>query len=346
VSATVFAVEDHTAQVVVATRAGVHAHDVHGLDAGATQTIEVAGHQLSVSTVAAPPGRLLSKVATLSDLHLGASHHFGVREPDDVDVPFPLRCSRAAVREALAWGAEAIVFKGDLTQHGRPDEIAQFSELLDGIDVPVGLLLGNHDLRAADHGAGVRKALADIGRPFEDVTTLDVPGARLLLVDTTVPGREIGRLRHIHAHAVTCAADAPGPVVVMLHHHLQPWRVPTAYPLGVPSGDAGRFLHDLHAANRALFVTSGHSHRHHARTRHGVPITQVGSVKDYPGVWAGYAIHEGGIRQVVRRIAEPDSLAWTQRTAAAVGGIWGRWTEGRLAHRCLTHAWPPTPSNW
>jgi 3',5'-cyclic AMP phosphodiesterase CpdA len=345
VSATVFAVEDDAAQVVVAVGSDVHAHDVQGLRPATRQTVEVGGHQVAVETVAAPPGRLLSKVATLSDLHLGASHHFGVREPADIEVPFPLRCSRAAVREALAWGAEAIVFKGDLTQHGRVEELEQLATLLDGIDVPVGLLLGNHDLRAADRGVELRKALADIGRPFEEVTTLDVPGARLLLVDTTVPGREIGRLRHIHAHAVTCAADAPGPVVVMLHHHLQPWRVPTAYPLGVPSRDAGRFLRELRAANPAVFVTSGHSHRHHARTDRGVPITQVGSVKDYPGVWAGYAIHEGGIRQVVRRIADPDCLEWTQRTAAAVGGIWGRWTEGRLAHRCLTHAWPsPRPA--
>jgi hypothetical protein len=126
----------------------------------------------------------------------------------------------------------------------------------------------------------------------------------------------------------------------MLHHHLQPWPIPTAYPLGVPSRAAGRFLRDLRAANPALFVTSGHSHRHHARWHRGVPLTQVGSVKDYPGVWAGYAIHEGGIRQVVRRVAEPDCLSWNQRTAAAVWGIWGRWTPGRLAHRCLTHTWP------
>jgi 3',5'-cyclic AMP phosphodiesterase CpdA len=339
VSATVFAVEDDAAQVIVRTGGVVQAHDVRDLPSASSRTVEVAGHPVTVSTLAAPPGRLLAKVATLSDLHLGASHHFGVREPPGGE-PFAVRCSRAAIREALAWGAQAIVLKGDLTQHGRPEELELLVELLDGVDVPVGLLLGNHDRRAARQGVDLRKALADIGRPFEDLTSIDVPGARLLLVDTTVPGREVGRLRHVHAEAVAGAAAAPGPVVVMLHHHLQPWPVPTAYPLGVPSGDAARFLRDLQAANPALFVTSGHSHRHHARTKHGVPITQVGSVKDYPGVWAGYAIHEGGIRQVVRRIAEPDCLDWNERTAAALRGLWGRWTEGRLAHRCLTHAWP------
>ena len=60
-------------------------------------------------------------------------------------------------------------------------------------------------------------------------------------------------------------------------------------------------------------------------------------------MWAGYAIHEGGIRQVVRRIAEPDCLAWNERTASSLGGLWGRWTPGKLADRCLTHPWPPRP---
>jgi Icc protein len=312
----VFAVEDDAAQVVATGPDGVRSHDVTGLLPAATQQVTVDGMPLTVTTLAPPPGRVLSRIE-----------------------PFPLRCARAAVREARAWGAEAIVFKGDLTQHGRADEFAQLAELLDTIDVPVGLLLGNHDHRGAAHGLDARKSLADIGHPFDDVSCLDVPGATVILVDTTVPGRQAGRVHHSHEHAVTTARAATGPVVVMLHHHLQPWPIPTAYPFGVPSGPAGRFLRDLRGANPAVFVTSGHSHRHHAYRRHGVTLTQVGSVKDYPGVWAGYVIHEGGIRQVVRRIADPDCLAWNQRTARAIWGLWGHWTPGRLSDRCLTHHW-------
>jgi 3',5'-cyclic-AMP phosphodiesterase len=340
VSRTVFAVEDDAAQVIVADAGSLRAVDILGLEPGAAQAVEVEGRSVSITTLAPPPGRLLSRVATLSDLHLGATHHFGVRDDPDAKVPFPMRCARAAVREARAWGAEAIFFKGDLTQHGRRDELEQLAEILEEIDVPVGLLLGNHDHRASSEGADVRASLADLGRPFDDVASLEVPGATVVLVDTTVPGREGGRLRHTHEHAVACAAAASGPTLVMLHHHLQPWPVPTAYPFGVPARAAGRFLDDLQAANPAIFVTSGHSHRNRARVRRGVPLTQVGSVKDFPGVWAGYAIHEGGIRQVVRRIAEPDCLEWNERTAGAMWGAWGRWTPGRLPDRCLTHVWP------
>ena len=94
--------------------------------------------------------------------------------------------------------------------------------------------------------------------------------------------------------------------------------------------------------NPDLAVSSGHTHRNRARHHHTALITEVGSAKDHPGVWAGYAVHRDGIRQVVRRVADPSCLAWTDRTHAAVAGIWGRWSPGRLADRCITHRWATT----
>ena len=49
----------------------------------------------------------------------------------------------------------------------------------------------------------------------------------------------------------------------------------------------------------------------------------------FPGTWAGYAVHEGGIRQVVRRVAAPDAIAWTDRTRHGLGGMWGLIAPGR-----------------
>jgi hypothetical protein len=63
--------------------------------------------------------------------------------------------------------------------------------------------------------------------------------------------------------------------------------------------------------------------------------TEVGSVKDYPGVWAGYEAHVGGLRQTVHRTGAPDVLRWTDRTASILLGMWGRWSPGTLDHRCL-----------
>ncbi len=68
-------------------------------------------------------------------------------------------------------------------------------------------------------------------------------------------------------------------------------------------------------------------------------MTQVGSTHDYPGTWAGYVAHDGGLRQVVRRIVAPDAIAWTERTRHVLFGLWGRWSPGRLQDRCFTLRW-------
>ncbi|HEX7097226.1 MAG TPA: metallophosphoesterase [Acidimicrobiales bacterium] len=340
----VFAVEDRAAQVVVRDPSP-RIVEVQDLEPGRSQRVEVDRHAVEITTLAPPPGQELFRIATLSDLHLGATHHFGVRDLPGVTDPFPLRCARAAVVDALAWGAQTIVIKGDLTHHARDDEWEQLGRLLDEIPVPVALLLGNHDVqhlgRRSDPEGRLHphKVLADLGQPFQDVTWLDVPGVRVLLVDTTLPGWGRGRVAHAHEGVVAAAADTDRPVLTMLHHHLEQYPVPVAYPFGVAHRGATRLLRALRDVKRELFVTSGHSHRNRARVQHGVHITEVGSVKDYPGVWAGYVVHEGGIRQVVRRITAPDCVPFIERTAQALYGAWGRWTPGRLDDRCLVHRW-------
>ena len=99
----------------------------------------------------------------------------------------------------------------------------------------------------------------------------------------------------------------------------------------------------LRRANPALIVTSGHSHRHRKRLIDGVPHVEVGSVKDYPGVWAGYAVHETGVRQVVRRVAPGDCLEWTDRTRRVMLGAWQAFSPGTLAERCFVHRWRQLP---
>ena len=52
--------------------------------------------------------------------------------------------------------------------------------------------------------------------------------------------------------------------------------------------------------------TAGHTHRHRVRLAGGViPSIEVGCVKDFPGTWAEYRVHDGGILQVVHRISTP-----------------------------------------
>jgi hypothetical protein len=128
----------------------------------------------------------------------------------------------------------------------------------------------------------------------------------------------------------------------VLHHQLQRWRWPTFYPPGVAGPQARALLDELVATNPDTIVASGHTHRHRRRRYGPLELVEVGSTKDYPGTWTGYAVHEGGIRQVVRRIESGPVIAWTEGTGRSIGGIWGRWSPGRREDRCFTHGWAPT----
>lgn len=295
-------------------------------------------------TLTPPPGRLLGRFATVNDVHIGV-HGFGLffeRKDRAGDVPHAIRCLRAAVAEAKAWGAEALVAKGDLTHGGRPWEWEVVGRELGAAELPVVGVPGNHDVvRLATDGRPVLERRAV--RLFYEPTTVELPGITGVLVNTTARGAEGGVMpRRRREQIVDLVGDAGGPVFLAMHHYPQRFRLPTMWPPGIPGPDAAALLDAVAAANPATFVTSGHSHRHRAHTHGPLTIAEIGSTKDFPGAWAGYAVYEGGILQTVRRVAEPSAIAWTDRTRWAVGGIWGLWSPGFRDHRCFAHSWPGT----
>lgn len=293
-------------------------------------------------TLASPPGEELFRFATISDLHIGRPH-FGftrkIRE-HEAEIPHPLRCGRAAIDELLAWGAQRLVIKGDLVDSGRPEQWDAARDLLAGVAIPVDLISGNHD---NSHPRGVDPFVEAerVGlRLHTGVTSIDVDGLRLVLMDSTVPGVDIGRWHHLMDDAVDAVGGAAGPAMLIVHHHPMPLPIPTFLPRGISSLSARGFIRTLARANPDLIGTSGHTHRNRRRDICGVPWTEVGSTKDYPGGWAGYAVHEGGIRQVVRRIERRDCLEWLERTKGVAFGGWGLWAPGTLEDRCFTYRWP------
>lgn len=282
----------------------------------------------------------ITKIATISDLHLG-EQDFGVvrkfREQRET-VPYPLRCALAAVREAEAWGAELLVIKGDITELGRPEEWELFDTLLAAISIPVLAIPGNHDTFNKPGSLDAETELQRRGLFPSPVHVHDLDHARLVAADSTVPTHSYGRLSH-QREALLESLAVDSPVLLFAHHHLEPRPVPCFWPLGIRRFDTAALLREMAEANPDLLISSGHTHRTRARYEAGVAITEVGSTKDYPGVWAGYAIHRSGVRQVVRRVAEPTCVTWTERTHAVVAGLWGRWSPGRLDDRSFTHRW-------
>ena len=209
------------------------------------------------------------------------------------------------------------------------------AELLEGVDIPVLITAGNHDVW------GTRDVLPDvgaasIGRAVHDVEILDLPGVRIVLADTSIPGHGSGDLARLNDQLVQ-AVDTPEPILLCLHHHIQRAPMPWFWPPGIPRANATPVLERLTNVNPSIMATSGHSHRNrvHGLLDGRLTFTEVSASSDYPGVWAGYEIGNGLLRQTVRRIAAPDALAWTESTRKAIGGVWGRWSQGRLEERCV-----------
>ncbi len=331
---------------------GPGAVTINGLEPNTTYDVVISGGRLAprlverITTLSAPPGRLLAKFATLNDLHLG-EEAFGASKTIRDVFPLPAgwesytyRCARAALDQAIEWGASLIVVKGDFTRAGAPAEFHEAAQLLSRLPVPVEITFGNHEFH--DLETDGRPLLREWGfRVPREPWSRDLPGIRIVLGHTAVPGLRGGRIdARQRGQLAALARETPGPVFVALHHHPQRWAFPNQYPPGVPGPEATAFLNALAEANPAAMVATGHTHRHR-RHRHGpIVAVEVGSPKDYPGTWAGYAVHEGGIRQVVRRVATPEAIAWTEATYWALAGVWGRWSVGARGERCFTHAWP------
>jgi Icc protein len=284
------------------------------------------------------PGELLTTFATVNDVHFGETE-CGVleglemgpvfrSEPDDD--PYPEMMNRGAIDEISAIEPAAVVVKGDLTCRGIPDEYEQF---LAAYGKAFGDRLyhvrGNHD--------------GYYGETFADEAPIEVelPGVRLAILDTVIPTQTPGQVSAEQLEWLDeLGARTDRPVLVFGHHHV--WspesRERHATYFGINPDDSERLIEVFvrRPALRGYFA--GHTHRNRVR-RFGVtgdvPWVEVACVKDFPGTWAEYRVHERGVLQIHRRISTPEALAWTEKTREMFGGMYFSYAFGELADRCF-----------
>lgn len=282
-------------------------------------------------------GELLATIATVNDIHFGEVV-CGVMEgmadgpvfrAEPGDPPYPEVMNRAAVAEIAAREPDAVVVKGDLTNKGTDAEVDAFLAAYAPVADRMTWVRGNHE----SHPGLERGAVP--------VQTVEVPGALVVLLDTSRPGVENGGFSAAQADELDAlAADADRPVLVMGHHH--PWSPDSAVRperyFGITPDDTERLVEVVARRPRIVAYTAGHTHRNRVR-RFGatgdLPWIEVSSVKDYPGAWAEYRVHEGGIVQVFHRISSPEALVWTEKTRGMFGGLYGDYAFGTLADRCF-----------
>ena len=224
------------------------------------------------------------------------------------------------------------------------------ADLLARTGLPTVVVAGNHDVeirretdlcpallaatRRRRCGRRLRRAAPAPVAVAAPLHVVDLPGIRVVTVDSSRETHSTGSLRPVLADLLDALAESDRPALVCVHHCFDRWPVPTKYPGGIPWPESPQVLAAIRRVKPDVVVTTGHTHRNRARRLGPLVVSEVGSTKDYPGVWAGYAVYEGGIVQVVRRITWPDAMGWTEYTRRALGGLW-RWYAPGHAGRPL-----------
>jgi Icc protein len=293
---------------------------------------------LEVETPPRPAGELLARFATVNDVHFGEVECGRIddlpqgpilrRSPGEE--PYPETMNRGAAGEIAAIEPAVVIAKGDLTAEGRPEEFDAFRARYTGVAPALHAVRGNHDAY-------------DGGSDYAGDRVVDLPGVRVALLDTARPRRASGWLDAEQLDWLDAvAAEAPTPVLVMGHHH--PWLGGTRHDdyFGIHPDPSDALVGVMARRPNIAGYFAGHTHRnrvrHHPATG-ATPFVEVACVKDFPGSWAEYRVHEDAIVQVHHRISTPDALTWSEqcrRLYADFGVDYVRYALGRLEDRCFT----------
>jgi predicted phosphodiesterase len=327
--------EVHTvtdAGAVVFTGAAVREYD--GLQPDTAYELD----GVAFATLPRPAGERLATVATVNDVHFGETecgrvegHDVGPVLSSEGGEPYPLIMSQAAVAEIPDCAPDLVVAKGDLTSRGTPEEYAAFEAVYRPVfgDRLV-VTRGNHDHPAAG-------ACFDV--PPVDVRELD--GVLVVVVDTSRPGAAGGRLSAEQLDELDeRAARADRPMLVFGHHPLPDPEVEQfmGEASGLDPGSSSALMALVVRRPRIAGYFAGHTHRNRVRRlpeTGPVPFAEVACTKDYPGSWAEYRVHEGGVVAVHHRVRAAEALAWSERCRAMFFGLYPKWALGELAERCF-----------
>jgi 3',5'-cyclic-AMP phosphodiesterase len=209
----------------------------------------------------------------ISDLHIGPPAGT-VRNPvDTFDV---LARALAAVEEA-ALRPTAVLFTGDLVEHGAPEEYRRLRVLVEPalarIGSPAVYVAGNHDDRAA-----LREQLLGVAPDTGPLDSVYWFGElRIVVLDSTVPGFGYGELRsgQLSWLRAELAQPAPGGTVLTVHHPPLPSLSPFTAAIELRNRAE---LADAIAGTDVRVVLAGHTHVVSAGVLAGIPVWTGGAV--------------------------------------------------------------------
>lgn len=209
----------------------------------------------------------------ITDLHIGPAEGAD-RLPVDTHAVLGRALRAVAAAETRP---SAVLFTGDLTERGAPEEYRRLRALVEPAMARIGTravyLAGNHDDRAA-----LRAHL--LGRPpgtepLDAVTWLG--DLRVITLDSTVPGLAYGELTddQLARLRAELATPAPAGTVLALHHPPLPSPAPLATAIELVNA---RALADVIAGTDVRVVLAGHTHVVSAGVLAGVPVWTGGAI--------------------------------------------------------------------
>jgi 3',5'-cyclic AMP phosphodiesterase CpdA len=240
----------------------------------------------------------------LSDPHVGATWGFGD----------PAARFEAAVEAVLALPdrPDALLLTGDLADHAADKEYELVRVTVASLGLPVYVLPGNHDDRAA-----LRRHFDVPGEGDEPVHyAVDLGPLRLIALDTKRDGRDDGALGEDQLEwlDVELAATQDRPVLLAMHHPPFALGIPVWDDLGLVHGDRLALAEIVRRHPHVRRIVAGHVHRAIAadvagRLALSVPSTYVQArlhfgateleLVDEPAGFAVHAIKDGELTSYI-----------------------------------------------
>jgi 3',5'-cyclic AMP phosphodiesterase CpdA len=188
-------------------------------------------------------------LAQLTDPHIGATW----------SAADPVSGFARAVAGVCELRPAAVLVSGDLTDHATDSEYETLRELLEPIDVPVYLMVGNHDDRQV-----MRRHFELAGTGGEPLQyAVDVGALRLVALDSQRSGSDAGELDEARLGWLDgeLAAAPDAPTLVAVHHHPASIGIPAFDRIGLSGADQEAFGEVLGRHRQVLAVVAGHVHR-------------------------------------------------------------------------------------
>lgn len=196
-------------------------------------------------------------IAQITDAHMTLP---GVLLFGDYDPAAALRRTLAALA-AQSPRPDLVLFTGDVTENGLPGQYAAAREILDGFELPLAVIPGNHDRREA-FAAAFADARAIVGAgPFLHLALEDWP-LRLIGLDTLAgPGESRGLLCEARLDwiAARLAEDPRRDTVIFMHH--PPFATGIGFMDSIACENGDQLAEIVAAHGRVLRVVCGHVHR-------------------------------------------------------------------------------------